>query len=363
MGIEAGASMIESDSDLRHFFELSHDLLCVAGFDGYFKRINPAVVRTLGYTKAELLARPIDDFVHPDDRELTRLSRNQVTEGNPLINFENRYLTKNGEVVWLAWTSMPLEQEQLIYAIAKNVSSKKLLEADRNSLLSRLTQLNAELRQMTYTASHDLRSPVHNLLSLFELLDINKITDTETRQYVELLNKATQVLKVNLNQHVENLSQKESLIQSRELVSLPAILANIRLALFSLLEQTGTSITADFEAFDSLNFNASALESIFLNLISNSIKYAQPGQPPQIRISARMSGAIPQLIFSDNGLGFDMDLIQDKLYGLNQTFHFHPDSQGIGLYLVYNHLTSQGGHISLVSKPNEGASFTLSFKP
>src|SRR5579864_3671662 len=101
--------------NLELFFNLSPDLLCVAGFDGYFKKINPAVSKTLGYTNEELFSRPIDSFVHIEDRELTSQKRENIKKDNPLLHFENRYITKSGEIVWLSWTSMPIKDEGLVF--------------------------------------------------------------------------------------------------------------------------------------------------------------------------------------------------------------------------------------------------------
>lgn len=114
--------------NLERYIELSPDLICIAGYDGYFKKINPAVSKTLGYTNEELFARPIDDFIHPADKEATRLKRASIIKDNPLLSYENRYLTKNGEVVWLIWTSIPINSEKVVFAIAKDITSKKRLE-------------------------------------------------------------------------------------------------------------------------------------------------------------------------------------------------------------------------------------------
>lgn len=115
----------ENTFDLESFFEVSPDLICIAGYDGFFKKINPSVSRTLGYTNEELFSRSINSFVHPDDLGMTINSRNNVRTGKPLINFENRYLTKEGETVWLSWTSIAIEKDKTIFAIAKNISHKK----------------------------------------------------------------------------------------------------------------------------------------------------------------------------------------------------------------------------------------------
>jgi PAS domain S-box-containing protein len=74
--------------DLEHFFEIAPDLLCIAGFDGYFKKINPAVSKTLGYTAEELFSAPINSFVHPDDQLITSQKRSALVEGQSLLNFE-----------------------------------------------------------------------------------------------------------------------------------------------------------------------------------------------------------------------------------------------------------------------------------
>jgi PAS domain S-box-containing protein len=173
--------------DLSLFFELSPDLLCIAGYDGYFRHVNPTVCRVLGYSYEELMAEPIDSFIHPEDRQLTSRYRDNLRQGTPLMNYENRYLTRDGEAVWLTWTSIPIPDKKQIYAIAKQVSHKKRLEADRNQLLTQLTRINTELKKLTYTTSHDLRAPVNNLIAIFSLLDPTRIPDPENRQYIDLL--------------------------------------------------------------------------------------------------------------------------------------------------------------------------------
>jgi PAS domain S-box-containing protein len=122
------AVTLDTIFDLEYFFDLSPDLLCIAGYDGYFKKINPAVSETLGYSNQELFASPINSFVHPDDQEVTSKNRETIKEDHPLVNFENRYITKSGETVWLSWTSMPVKRDQIVFAIAKIINHKKKIE-------------------------------------------------------------------------------------------------------------------------------------------------------------------------------------------------------------------------------------------
>jgi PAS domain S-box-containing protein len=352
---------VQTDYSIVPFFDLSHDLLCIAGFDGYFKRVNPAVCNVLGYTEEELLSKPINHFQHPDDREITRKNREPILHGKPLTNFENRYITKQGAVVWFAWTSIPVRDEELIYAIAKNITHKKKHEAERNLLLSEISQTNSRLKQLNYTTSHDLRAPVGNLLSILSLLDVSLITDEQTCMFIDMLKKSAENLKKTLDNHVDGLKSQDSQFFDLADISIMNVIDSIRLTIDSLIKDSNTFFQIDLSAFESVKFNPAYLESIFLNLISNSIKYAHPNRDPIITIKTEITNGKKQLTYSDNGIGFDSEKQKDNVFGLNQTFHKNRDSKGIGLYLVYNHITNLGGRITVDSKVDDGTTFKLTF--
>ena len=348
--------------DLGLFFELSPDFLCIAGFDGYFKKVNPALIKTLGYTEEELFAKPINDFIYAADKDVTNKQRESIKNGSTLLNFENRYVTKNGDLVWLAWTSVPLQKQKLVYAIAKNITHKKRQEEDRNTILESLIKVNQDLKQLTYTTSHDLRSPVNNLLSIFGILNTSKIQDEETLQFISVLKTATENLKKTLNNYVDILTSKEATYVKTEQINITDCLNEVLVSIRSLITETNTTIEINAKLFNSIHFNASFLKSIFLNLITNSIKYAKPNCAPVIRIETQIENEQLQIIFTDNGLGFDFEKVKHKIFGFQQKFQQHIDSKGIGLFLVYNHMNRLGGSITIDSKLNEGTKFTLTFK-
>jgi PAS domain S-box-containing protein len=119
----------QAKQELDRFFSISLDLLCIAGFDGYFKRLNPAWETTLGYTIPELLARPFLEFVHPEDREATQREVQKLNNGGTLrVNFENRYIRKDGSCRWFLWTAMPFFEEGLTYAVARDITEQKLAQ-------------------------------------------------------------------------------------------------------------------------------------------------------------------------------------------------------------------------------------------
>lgn len=355
-------SSLKTDYHFDNFFNISADFICIAGFDGYFKRINPAVSKLLGYSDEELYAKPINSFVYTPDLKITIETREQVYKNKPLLNFENRYLTKSGDIVWLSWTSMPVESEKLVYAIAKNITHKKKMEEERNLLIANLTQINKELTVLSHKTSHDLKSPINNMLSVFNLIDVSKINDPETLELIEILKLTSKNLKQTLNDSIDELVENESINTQIEVVNLNESLSEVLASINSLVRDSRAIINIDFSAFENISFNKAYIKSIFLNLVTNSIKYAKPYQVPIITIESRKVNGVNQLVFSDEGLGFDMDKVKDKIFGLYQKFHSNIDSNGIGLYLVYNHITSLGGRIAVESKINEGATFIISFK-
>lgn len=346
---------------LEIFFDISPDLFCIAGYDGYFKRINPAVSALLGYSLEELFSSPINDFVHPEDKDITAEARKKLTKSHPLLNFENRYLTKNGETVWLSWTSMYLENEELIFAIAKDITLKKNLELERNLLLQNLTDINQKLKNLSYTVTHDLRAPVNNFISIFKLLDSSKIEDTRTLKLLEVLKLSSDNLNETLSNYVDILYDEDKRNQEIEKINFKESLDSVMKSIPSLIKNAQTSIKFDFEELKEVEFNNAYMASIFLNLITNSIKYAKPEVAPVISIRSSIHKGKKKLIFEDNGLGFDMEKVKDKIFRINQKFHNHKDSKGIGLYLVYNHIKNLGGDIKVESKVNVGTKFIISF--
>jgi PAS domain S-box-containing protein len=115
----------QAEAERDRFFNISVDMLCIAGFDGYFKRINPASERVLGYTQAELLAHPFIEFVHPDDRHITISKIRKLVEGKSVDGFENRYILKDGSSRWLQWSAISEVESRLIYAVGRDVTEQK----------------------------------------------------------------------------------------------------------------------------------------------------------------------------------------------------------------------------------------------
>jgi PAS domain S-box-containing protein len=130
------------------FFELSIDMLCCLDFTGYFKRLNPAWEKTLGFSRGELMSRPFIDFVHPDDRERTLGQNREVRGGGQARSFENRYACRDGSYKWLLWNSTPDAARHVIYGVARDITARKRADEDRERLLQDLQAAVAEVKTL-----------------------------------------------------------------------------------------------------------------------------------------------------------------------------------------------------------------------
>jgi PAS domain S-box-containing protein len=137
-----------ADQSDDRFFAISIDMLCFMDFNGFFKRLNPAWERTLGFTLEELRSRPAIEFVHPDDRARTLAQNGQVKTGGQALGFENRYLCKDGSYRWLLWNAAPDFDQQVIYSVARDITERKRAEEEREALVLELQAALREVRSL-----------------------------------------------------------------------------------------------------------------------------------------------------------------------------------------------------------------------
>ncbi len=132
----------------ERFFDLSIDMLCFLDYNGYFKRLNPAWERTLGFTPDELMSKPFIEFVHPDDRDRTLQLNRDVRGGGHARLFENRYLCKDGSYKWLLWNAAPDGGRQVIFSVARDITARKHAEQERETLVRELQAALDEVRTL-----------------------------------------------------------------------------------------------------------------------------------------------------------------------------------------------------------------------
>jgi PAS domain S-box-containing protein len=139
------------ENELDQLFTLSLDMLCIAGFDGYFKRINPAWENTLGRPTSEMLSRPYFEFIHPDDLAVTLEEAKKIDQGGQSVSFENRFRCADGSYKWLLWNATPSADEKLIFAVARDITVRKKAER-RLSTGYAVTRVLAESESLSAAA-------------------------------------------------------------------------------------------------------------------------------------------------------------------------------------------------------------------
>jgi len=161
-----------TSSPEERLFLLSIDMLCVAGFDGYFKSINPAFEHVLGYSREELLSKPFVDFVHAEDKEATLAELAKLAGGDVTLHFENRYRCRDGTYRRLSWNAYPEQSSEVVYAVARDVTVQKAAEDKLSHTYALLETLHhAQARFIEGADRYDLFNGLLN-----GLLDI---TDSE----------------------------------------------------------------------------------------------------------------------------------------------------------------------------------------
>src|SRR5215510_8139942 len=159
---KAAGSNPLTEADLREFVDLSLNLWCVLGADGYFKHLNLAWETTLGFSREELLSRPFIEFVHPDDRDSTLAEAKSVTSGRDTLSFENRYLTRDGSFRWILWVATVSAEKKLIYASGTDVTERKCEEA-RLSAQHAVTRVLADAPSLAVATPKILRAICESL--------------------------------------------------------------------------------------------------------------------------------------------------------------------------------------------------------
>lgn len=240
-------------------------------------------------------------------------------------------------------------------------AERKLIAAkeDLEIFTQKLSFQNQQLADFTHITSHNLRAPVANLNSLLEIYEY--IEDEEEKK--EIFGKFSNVinhLTTTLNTLVEALKTKvgdasENLTE----IDLNSVHTRTIQILGGEILKNNVNIKADFSVVPNINYNQIYIESIFLNLIGNAIKYKSQDGVPEISITSEYAKGKTILKFQDNGLGIDMKKHGHKLFGLNKVFHRHPDAKGVGLFLTKTQVEAMGGTITANSEVNVGTTFTI----
>jgi len=329
--------------------------------------VNPAFSHMSGYNSNEIIGKSTNIFnkgPNSDSEELKKLLRAIKNEEECLI--ETISYTKKKEEYWVRFSMIPIfNNEGLIshwISIQRDITDEKKLETEKEHLIRELTQNNKDLKQFSYITSHNLRAPLSNLIGLLNLTEDIPIENPELKEILAGFSKSTHLLNETINDLVKVIIIKDNPSMQKEEVSLKEVFENVFSQLAFQIELHKPIIKIKFDSVPLLITNKAYIESILLNLLTNSIKYKSENRKLKITIVAEQVDHQIMLTFRDNGIGIDLERNREKIFGLYQRFHNYPDSKGLGLYLVKSQVETMGGTISIESEVNKGTTFTITFK-
>lgn len=355
-----------AEENLR-FFNNPVNINAVVAFDGFLQRISPSWTKMLGWSEEELKARPVMSFIHPQDIESTQDALKSITKSRKVHTFENRFCCKDGSYRWLMWGSASDPETRLIYSSAIDISARKRSEEDildskenLEGLTRQLQDQNRRLDEFAHIISHNLRAPVNNIQALINLLD-EKSEISDYRLIFEKLKNVSKNLSETMNELMDTLKAKTQLEVDLSEIRFKEVLDKVVQSLEGELIVAEAAVTFDFNEAPTIWYSKPYLESIFQNLLTNSIKYRSPHRKPSIHFKSQVVGNHLELHVTDNGQGIDMARFGDKVFGLHKTFHDHREARGVGLFLIKTQIEAMGGSIVVNSEVDKGTTFTILF--
>jgi PAS domain S-box-containing protein len=328
--------------------------------------VNPAFTTITGYKPSEVIGKTPTVFMNKNSvkNDFKRIADSLKKKIE--FSFDVLNLNKNKKEYWVNFTTIPITNKDNEHShwisIQRDITVQKEREKEREQLITELTLNNNDLKQFSYIISHNLKAPLSNLTGLLHLIEDTKINDPELNELIGGFSKSTHLLNDTVNDLVKIIVIKDSKSLDIEEVSIKDMFENVFNQLSILINDISPFIKISVEKCPNLFINKSYLESILLNLTTNSLKYRDQNRQLKININSYYEGNKVVLEYKDNGMGIDLKKHGEKIFGLYQRFHSHTDSKGLGLYLVKSQVEAMGGTIHLDSEVDKGVTFTMKFK-
>lgn len=329
---------------------------------------NPAFDKMSGYEHSEIIGKSPNFFMgkNSDLQEIEKLTDSIKNKKECFL--EIILYKKDQSEYWVRLSFIPvynLEHDLSHWiSIQRDITEEKKLEKEKEILIRELTQNNKDLKQFSYITSHNLRAPLSNLTGLLNLIDDFSIEDEELKEILAGFKLSTHLLNETINDLAKVITIKDSTSIQNEELQIRNIFKNILSQLHIQLENIKPQLNINYGNVSKIHTNKTYFESIFINLLTNSLKYRSRNRDLiiDIIITEEENDTIT-IHFKDNGIGIDLERNKNKIFGLYQRFHDYPDSKGLGLFLVKSQIETMGGTISIQSEIEKGTEFTLTFKP
>lgn len=263
-----------------------------------------------------------------------------------------------------AFVRFYIQKKELKKANQFVLNSNRELEERVKERTKELTKINVELDNFIYTASHDLKTPIHNIEGLMKLL-YDRMADNPPRPdkvtpLMDMINDSVNRFKNTLRDLTEVAKARNEEMDDKSKVSFGEMLEEVKSTLAGLIQEYDAEIIVDFSRAPEIYFSRKNLRSIIYNLLSNALKYSSPERRPLIKISSRPHNGYVVLSVQDNGLGIKKEA-QDKVFGMFKRLHSHVEGSGVGMAIVKRIVENHGGKIEMESEPGAGTVFNIFF--
>ncbi|MEZ4778229.1 MAG: PAS domain-containing sensor histidine kinase [Flavobacteriaceae bacterium] len=302
------------------------------------------------------------DFYAPEHQDFAAKTFYECSHGKP-FSVVIKMLTYQKKSFWVKAVGAPVydDFEEIIgiQGVFQDINEEKLKELSLEKSLQVIESQNSRMFNFAYIVSHNLRSHASNLNLTLELLkDANPEDEKDLKSNLYAISESLNTTMEHLNEIVS--AQNKSL-KEKQVVRFTEILNSVKNSLRLRIQENEVDIFSEFSEVPEIEYIPFYMESIFMNLISNAIKYGHPDRKTVIDIYTYFEDNKPCLMIKDNGLGIDLKKYGDKVFHMYQTFHDREDAVGIGLFIVKNQVEMLQGSIEVMSAVDVGTTFIIRF--
>lgn len=357
----------ESRRIFKNAFDYSSIGMALVDIQGRWINVNQSICDMFGYTREEMLQRTFMDMTHPDDIAIDMDHVKQLLERQTdNYRMEKRYFRKDGSIVWILLSvSLVWKNNQPAFFTSQlvDISANKHLLSEMERKNQALEKANHNLQyhiehitEFNRIISHNLRGPATTLISAVDI-----VADCEEEEAAELLTR----IKGTSELIIQTLNDLKEVIEVQLNKSVPFsscrlqdITDHCTQKLADAIEESKATIVTGFEV-EEIHFPRVYLESIFYNLLSNAIRFRQPGRPLVVQITSAIKGEKTVIAVTDNGTGIDLNRYKEEVFKYQRIFHKGHNGRGLGLFLVKNQVEACGGKIKIASDGTSGTTFTV----
>ena len=340
--------------------------MAIVSPDFRWLKVNKSMSNSLGYSENELLEMKTTDITHPDDLDKSAAHHEHAYKGlKKPYQIEKRYFHKDGHLVHVILgvtmvkdiNGNPSHTIAQFLDITDRIEDKKKLE----TLVEVTKSQNESLMNFAHIVSHNLRSHSTNMTMLAKFL-LQEEDEKELKNINRMISDAAESLSETITHLNDVVQVKTGALENLQSTSVLNTIEHIKKSIGGLLEEQDAIIKIDVNKSHFVNVVPAYLESIFLNILTNALKYSSIDRTPIIEIKSELKKETVLIIFKDNGQGIDLKRHGDKIFGMYKTFHNHKDARGIGLFITKNQIEAMSGSIKIESVVDQGTTIFMELK-